>query len=313
MAGDPRKSLIAVWSRFLRIPNLLTVPGDPIAGFLLVTQGESSLSPCGWAVAASLCFYAAGLILNDLFDMDADRRERPDRPLPSGQIRPLTAVVSALALLGAGGGFCRMLDPRAWRVGFLLALAIVLYDLGLKKIPALGPLTMGACRGLSVWLGASAVPTTESPSPALAAAVAAMAGYIATVTHLARREMAATPIGGERWAPALALAIGFAFVLQSQPFGSISSWLGCSGSFLLAGVVTLTAARGLASASRPERKEIAPQRVPHMIGLFISGLLFIQAGFIMAAGKGLRGILIGMILIGMFPLHRLLDKHFHAS
>ena len=37
-------------------------------------------------VAASVFLYLAGMVLNDVYDVEIDRRERPDRPLPSGRI-----------------------------------------------------------------------------------------------------------------------------------------------------------------------------------------------------------------------------------
>jgi 4-hydroxybenzoate polyprenyltransferase len=301
------------WSRLLRLPNLLTVPGDPIAGFLLVTHGNGRPLSAAWAAAASLCFYVAGLIVNDLCDIDVDRQERPDRPLPSGQIRPFAAGVIALALLGAGQGFCRLLDPRAWWIGLLLALTIFLYNLGFKNIPALGPLTMGACRGLSVLLGASAVSAIEPLPPSLFLAVATITGYIAAVAHIARREMAEIPVGGERWVPAFVLVFGFALIFRIQTLGSISSLLGFSGSFLLAGMVSLAVAHRLEAASRPERKKGTPSLVPRLIGLLLSGLLLIQAGLIMVSGAGKWGILMGLVLVGMWPLHRILDKRYYAS
>lgn len=308
-----RNSKRHAWGRLLRLPNLLTVPGDPIAGFLLVTRGNGSPLPSVWAAAASLCFYAAGLIINDLSDINTDRQERPDRPLPSGQIRPLAASAVVLALLGAGQGFCCLLDPQAWWIGFMLVLTIFLYNLLFKNIRVLGPLTMGACRGLSVLLGVTAVPATEPLSPTLVLAVATIAGYVAAVTHIARREMAATPIGNERWTPTIVVVFGFALISRIQPFDSILSWLGFFGFFLLAGIVTLEVANMLERASRPEQKEFTTGLVPFTIGLLISGLLLIQAGFIMASGSGERGILMGLVLVGMWPLHRILDKRFHAS
>ena len=308
-----RNSKGDAWGRLLRLPNLLTVPGDPLAGFLLATRGDGSLLPAGGAAASSLCFYAAGLIINDLSDIDTDRQQRPDRPLPSGQIRPLAASAVALALLGAGQGFCCLLDPQAWRIGWMLMLTIFLYNLRFKNIPALRPLTMGACRGLSVLLGATAVPATKPLSPALVLAVATIAGYVAAVAHIARREMAATPIGNERWMPAVVLAFGFALISQIQPVDSIPSQLGFFGSFLLAGIVTLDVAHRLGGTTRPEPKELTRARVPFLIGLLISGLLLIQAGFIMVSGGGNRGILMGLILVGLWPLHRILDKRFPSS
>jgi 4-hydroxybenzoate polyprenyltransferase len=311
-ARTPNSTLRA-WGRLLRLPNLLTVPGDPLAGFLLVTQGHGNFLPGLWAAAASLCFYAAGLIINDLSDIATDRKERPDRPLPSGQIRPLAAAAVALALLAAGQGFSCMLDPQAWWIGFMLVLTIFLYSLGFKNIPVIGPLTMGSCRGLSVLLGASAIPATEPLSAALMLAVATIAGYVAAVSHIARREMASTPIGDERWIPAVVLVFGFALIARIQAFGSIPAWLGFSGAFLLAGIVTLEVASMLEAASHPQQREFTPWMVPYMVGLLISGLLLIQAGFIMVAGAGETGILVGLILVGVWPLHRILDKRFHAS
>lgn len=313
MSERTKNSKLRAWGRILRLPNLLTVPGDPLAGFLLVTQGSGNLLPGLWAAAASLCFYAAGLVINDLCDIETDRKERPDRPLPSGQIHPLAASVVALVLLGAGQAFCCMLDPQAWWIGFMLVLTIFLYNIGFKNIPVMGPLTMGACRGLNVMLGAAAVPAVEPLPASVLLAIATITGYIAAVTHIARREMAATAIGEERWIPAAVLVFGFAILARIQVFGSIPSWFGFSGAFLLAGIVTLEVASMLEAASHPRQRESTPWMVPYLVGLLISGLLLIQAGFIMAAGAGETGILAGLILIGLWPLHRIFSKRFSAS
>ena len=55
-----------------------------------------SLLPIGmWTVgllaAASALFYSAGMVLNDVFDIELDREEQPYRPLPSGRI-PLSSA-----------------------------------------------------------------------------------------------------------------------------------------------------------------------------------------------------------------------------
>src|SRR5687768_2365240 len=77
------------WLQLLRAPNLFTVPGDPLAGYLLATQllalpGDLRVA---LAIGASFCFYSAGLMLNDLLDLREDRRDRPERPLPSGAVK----------------------------------------------------------------------------------------------------------------------------------------------------------------------------------------------------------------------------------
>src|SRR5690349_4677009 len=87
------------WLQLFRAPNLLTVPGDPLAGFLIATGGNLD-SRVAIAVIASLCLYAAGLAMNDLADLTEDRRDRPNRPLASGAISKGAAGLVTLMLIG---------------------------------------------------------------------------------------------------------------------------------------------------------------------------------------------------------------------
>ena len=82
------------------MPNLLTVPGDPSAGFFLAALAVESwptrpVLRVGIAAGVSLLLYAAGLLWNDYFDFAEDLRDRPDRPLPSGRVHPRIAGVVA--------------------------------------------------------------------------------------------------------------------------------------------------------------------------------------------------------------------------
>src|SRR4051812_1422919 len=95
------------WLQLFRAPNLFTVPGDPLAGFLLAYgwthDGSAHLDArAGCAVAASLCLYAGGLVMNDLADAAEDRRDRPQRPIPSGSV-PIRSALTACALLSVAG------------------------------------------------------------------------------------------------------------------------------------------------------------------------------------------------------------------
>ena len=185
----PRLRNRGAWLRVLRLPNLLTVPGDILAGFLLAPRATASASD--WAqlllaVPAGLLLYAAGLILNDLFDYTEDLRERPHRPLPSGQIYRETAAVAALVFLWIAAFLAAFFD--ALPVAIPLILCIILFDVGLKRIPYLGPALMGACRAGNFLLGASAAHEGLAAAPVPVAAAIALGGYIAAVAHLARNE-----------------------------------------------------------------------------------------------------------------------------
>lgn len=172
----------------MRLPNLLTVPGDILAGFLLAPAA----SALDWgqffllALPAGLCLYAAGLILNDLFGYAEDMRERPWRPLPAGQVSRENAAAAAMILFWVAAFAAAFFD--ALPVALPLILCIVLYNIGLKQIPVLGPLLMGACRAGNLLLGAAAIGDglTTAPGPIVGALVLGL--YVAVVTHLARNE-----------------------------------------------------------------------------------------------------------------------------
>src|SRR6187402_3064887 len=103
---------LRTWLQLFRAPNLFTVPGDPLAGYVLAAYG--AFEPAVWlAVGASICLYAAGLLDNDLADLREDRAERPQRPLPSGAANPRTVALAAAVLTGLGVLLAAMLGVPA--------------------------------------------------------------------------------------------------------------------------------------------------------------------------------------------------------
>lgn len=182
----PRLTNAHVWPRLLRLPNLLTVPGDILAGFLLAPSARAAdWAQLPLAFLAGGFLYSAGLILNDLFDYAEDLRDRPDRPLPSGRISREAAAVAVLVCLWVAGFLAAFFD--ALPVALPLMACLVLYDIGLKRRPWLGPLLMGACRAGNLLLGTAAASTgLLFPAPLLAASL--LGAFIASVTHLARQE-----------------------------------------------------------------------------------------------------------------------------
>lgn len=190
----PYRSTIKTWLQLVRAPNLFTVPGDPLAGFLLAAAGGGGVAQTAslcrggvfLAMAASLCIYCYGLLLNDLVDLEEDRRERPARPLPSGAAN-VRAVALAASLLAVAGLTCSFFaGVQAFWTGLALSGAVTLYDFIGKKIPLFAQVNMGACRGLSVLLGAAAAGGISQTKPLIAALIVTI--YIAIVTSLSRFE-----------------------------------------------------------------------------------------------------------------------------
>jgi 4-hydroxybenzoate polyprenyltransferase len=185
----------------IRLPNLFTAMADVMLGYLLT---HSSLQPW-WTFAlllgSSTLLYSAGMVLNDLFDLVVDMRQRPNRPLPSGRVRVRTAIrLGRVLLIGgvllgwaASGANSLVLGQLQWRsaaVATLLAVAVVAYDKVLKRTP-LAPAAMGACRFLNVLLGASAATAAADAAiwhPMIWVAAAGVGVYITGVTWFARKE-----------------------------------------------------------------------------------------------------------------------------
>lgn len=265
---SPKPGRLTTWCRLLRLPNLFTVPGDPLAGFMLATGGLLDWRVAG-AMATSLLLYSAGLLLNDYFDREVDARERPDRPIPSGAVKAGTVLAVGLILLIAGVGLpWAMGHAGAGGVAAGIAVAVFAYDAGLKRVPWLGPLVMGCCRAGSVVLGGVFVYYPKmAPGVILAAAVAW--AYTAVVTILARGEAGGAPMGKKALLPSLALGAGG---VAMAPF------LSASGRARFFGIVFVLIAVGATlQAGMAVQRGGAP--VPPFIGRLIRAMIVVQAAW----------------------------------
>lgn len=124
------------------------------------------------------------MVLNDVFDVEVDRQQRPNSPLPSGKISLSVARKVGFGLLILGPIFAAVASPVSLAVAIALAIAIFLYDGPLKRTAA-APILMGTCRTLNILLGASAA--TASPEVIFWYA-GAIGVFVAGITWLARRE-----------------------------------------------------------------------------------------------------------------------------
>lgn len=185
---------ICDYLELMRLPNVFTSIADVAMGFLFVREVVTAAD--AWLMAlfitASSLLYLAGMVLNDVFDIEQDTSERPDRPLPSGRISLNAARWFGWALLfgGSTAGLAASFIVGHILTGSLiiiLATCILSYDAGLKST-VIGPVMMGSCRMFNVLFGMSAA---GGPFIAENWIVAAAIGiYIAGVTWFARTENA---------------------------------------------------------------------------------------------------------------------------
>src|SRR3954467_14588405 len=67
-----------------RASNLPTVWSNCLAGWLI--SGAASVFGLLLLCASATCLYLGGMYLNDAFDVEFDRQNRKERPIPSGAI-----------------------------------------------------------------------------------------------------------------------------------------------------------------------------------------------------------------------------------
>ena len=155
MASAYLKSLRGFWL-LARPHNLaIAVPAIFLGGF--ITSGVHPLSKLLLACASGMWIGAGANAINDVFDLDIDRINKPRRPLPSGLVKPAAARRFAMACFGAG----IVLSAPVNRICFLIAAAssvlLYLYSSFLKRTVFWGNLTVAFMLGIALVYGGLAV------------------------------------------------------------------------------------------------------------------------------------------------------------
>ena len=176
--------------RLGRVSNLPTVWSNSLAGLVLaggVLALDTDLAVPLILMAIMSLFYVGGMYLNDAFDQHIDAVERPERPIPSGQVSALTVNICGygMLILGIGALFWwgRGLVPGL--CGIALAGAIIYYDWRHKSDP-LGPAWMGLCRVL-IYLAAAFLVTAQPPAILHLGAIVLFC-YLVGLTYIAKQE-----------------------------------------------------------------------------------------------------------------------------
>src|SRR6478752_7553992 len=181
--------------RLMRPANIVTAVSDILAGIAIAgyftgnVTSEIKLLPVVLLVLSTIGLYGGGVVFNDVFDAELDTIERPERPIPSGLIAKQGAALlgSVLLLVGIIAAFFvhTSFIPSAL-IALLTAIAALVYDKWGKHHSVIGPLNMGACRGLNLLLGISIIPAalTQYWTICLIPVL-----YIAAITMISRGEV----------------------------------------------------------------------------------------------------------------------------
>ena len=169
-----------------RISNAPTVFSNVLAGVALASAASPvTLGGTALLALALVLYYTAGMYLNDLFDLELDRRERPERPLPASRLTKGEALGTTV-LLFSSGTFCLSLLGTAPLIsGLVLVALIVLYDAWHKTNP-LSPALMASTR-VMVYVTAF-VAFAPTVTFALLFWALLLGLYIVSLTYIAKTE-----------------------------------------------------------------------------------------------------------------------------
>jgi hypothetical protein len=229
-----------------RTSNLPTVWSNMLSGAVL-SGGAFSGGTLAVLLLCGFAFYEGGMFLNDAFDAEVDARERPNRPIPSGQASRGSVFAAGFLLLGVGLlllAVAPSLHLARPGLGALLAgaatCAAVLFYNRWHKGYGWSPIVMGACRAGLYATAALTVSGTLGSVALIGAATLWL--YIVGLTHIARFETGSvvdrTWVAGFVLSPLVVTAP--AVVIQRSPlpalcFALLLGWSLRSMSFALRG------------------------------------------------------------------------------
>ena len=150
------KKLKAVFKIMRPLNILITFLSVIVAG--IIAQGKNYVPQILLlvAIAESLTF-SAGNIINDIFDIETDKLNRPERVLPKGEINKQTAFIVYILFVLLSGFISFYVNTAVFKIIIGTNIILFLYSFVLKRTILLSNVIVASVVGSAFILGASAV------------------------------------------------------------------------------------------------------------------------------------------------------------
>ena len=181
----------------IRFPNLFTIPSNIIVGFSqLVLFPEAGMENLLLLMTTSILLYVVGIIINDYRDLEIDRKERPDRPLPAGKISPRSALAFVFVATISAIFLATLVGIPSVLLAVILLITIIAYDCWLKN-NFLGYFAIALARVINVVLGYSAGITlliiNQNEITRLSVILISTFLYVTAISYISRKEVESSP------------------------------------------------------------------------------------------------------------------------
>jgi len=279
--------------KLVRAPAGFTAVSNILAAGAISTSGQLTADIILLSVV-SLCFYFAGMALNDCFDYKIDLAERANRPIPLGLISLSQAWLVGYSLLSAGLLLAYLHSLATFYIGLTLSCCILLYN-GVIKDGLAGSIFMASCRYVNWLLGASiAALTINSYYFALP-----ILFYIIGLTYLSKQEVQATNKNAVFFTASMLLLTALAMVWLTMQVFTLTVNQSIVAYSLIGIWFTLNVLK-LATVF----KSFTADNIQKMITWLIIGVIPLDALIVVISGH----YILGCVILALLPPCRLLSK-----
>ncbi len=143
--------------QLVRLPGIFTAFSNVLIGYFFSFSYNSEVIFLPYLLVTSGMLFCSGMIFNDYFDYNRDKKERSFRPLPSGKISKQNALLIGFIFLILANISAFFLGFDSLIISLILSCMILFYNLKLKSISFLGILNLSVIRMLNILLGFSII------------------------------------------------------------------------------------------------------------------------------------------------------------
>lgn len=134
--------------KIIRPLNFLIAFLSTVVGAIICISGDYSINNILFAAISASLIISSGNMINDIFDIESDKINHPERPLPKGTLSKnhvilLLIIFNLIALILAF-----QINFIAFAIAFTAVVLLFLYSYKIKRIPFLGNIIVALLTGM---------------------------------------------------------------------------------------------------------------------------------------------------------------------
>ncbi len=136
---------------------LMTAVAVLVGGFLITGFDTQALLPVGYAMLAAFLITGGGNAINDWKDIEADRVNRPGRPIPSGRAKPKITLFLSIALFVVGMAIGVFINWATFIIAAINSVLLFVYSHSLQNKILVGNIVVSYLVGSAFLFGGAAL------------------------------------------------------------------------------------------------------------------------------------------------------------